>query len=394
MPGPWSRTLSSPPCSPTSTVLPGGLYLPALSSRLSTARPSRSGRPATTVESSSASNVTAGRLRWARATASPTSRSSCTSSTPDSGSSPRASSMTSVISALSSSVSARTSSSRRVRSSAGSSPPASRTSMFVRSDVTGVRSSCDASATSWRWAWTESSSARREPSSVSSIVLKRAAMRPTSSSPGTSMRRPRSSVCVMCSAAAVRSVTGWITRRLNRRANSAASSVPAKHSSASRIFSCVSVESTFRRLRANWIAPPGMATVSTRMCTPSDSVSRSERPDAAQRDRPVGAFDRDAEVALRLDEDVAGGGDDLHRTRRPARARRRLREAQARPDPEVARVAHALQLRGERLVDLPAQLVAQRDVRDDRDQHDRDADGARGQQRQPVAQRHHGSRST
>ena len=46
--------------------------------------------------------------------------------------------------------------------------------MFVRSDVTGVRSSCEASATSCRCA-------AIEPSSVSSIALKRAASSPTSS---------------------------------------------------------------------------------------------------------------------------------------------------------------------------------------------------------------------
>ncbi len=35
--------------------------------------------------------------------------------------------------------------------------------MFVRRLVIGVRSSCEASATSWRWARTDSSSASREP---------------------------------------------------------------------------------------------------------------------------------------------------------------------------------------------------------------------------------------
>ena len=44
-------------------------------------------------------------------------------------------------------------------------------------------------------------------------------------------------------------MTGWMTRRLKSRANSAASSVPAKHRSASRIFRRESVSSTLRRLR-------------------------------------------------------------------------------------------------------------------------------------------------
>ena len=42
--------------------------------------------------------------------------------------------------------------------------------MFVRTLVSGVRSSCEASATSWRWARVDSSSA-------ASIVLKLAASR-------------------------------------------------------------------------------------------------------------------------------------------------------------------------------------------------------------------------
>ena len=54
--------------------------------------------------------------------------------------------------------------------------PAS-TSMFVRTLVSGVRSSCDASATSWRCARVDSSSA-------ASIVLKLAASRLSSSLPG------------------------------------------------------------------------------------------------------------------------------------------------------------------------------------------------------------------
>ena len=140
----------------------------------------------------------------------------------------------------------------------------------VRSDVTGVRSSCEASATSWRWECTESSSARRERSSASSIALKRCAIWPTSSSLRTSMRRPRSSVCVMCSAAAVSSVTGWTTWRPKSRPKNAASSVPPAHSRMSTSCRRPSVASTLARLRASWIAPPsGNATVRTRRWTPS-----------------------------------------------------------------------------------------------------------------------------
>ena len=53
--------------------------------------------------------------------------------------------------------------------------------MFVRRLVSGVRSSCDASATSWRWA-------RFESSSPASIELKLVARRLSSSRPLTSMR--------------------------------------------------------------------------------------------------------------------------------------------------------------------------------------------------------------
>ena len=53
--------------------------------------------------------------------------------------------------------------------------------------VTGVRSSCEASATSRRCA------RLRAPAARSSIALKRCAIRPTSSSPRAPMRRPRSS---------------------------------------------------------------------------------------------------------------------------------------------------------------------------------------------------------
>ena len=71
--------------------------------------------------------------------------------------------------------------------------------MFVRRLVTGVRSSCEASATSWRCAWTEASSALIECSSASSIALKLVARRPISSSPTGSIRPLRSCVSATCS---------------------------------------------------------------------------------------------------------------------------------------------------------------------------------------------------
>ena len=56
--------------------------------------------------------------------------------------------------------------------------------MFVRRLVSGVRSSCEASFTSWRWE-------RMALSSESSIVLKVSASRLSSSRPSTGMRSPR-----------------------------------------------------------------------------------------------------------------------------------------------------------------------------------------------------------
>ena len=73
----------------------------------------------------------------------------------------------------------------------------SSSSTLARIEVSGVRSSCEASATSWRWA-------SREASSAPSIALNAAARRPGSSSAIGSMRWCRSPVAVTCSAVAVR----------------------------------------------------------------------------------------------------------------------------------------------------------------------------------------------
>ena len=80
--------------------------------------------------------------------------------------------------------------------------------MFVRRLVSGVRSSCEASATSWRWAATEASSAATERPRRSSIVLKLEARRLSSSAPESSMRALRSWVSATCSAASVSAAHG------------------------------------------------------------------------------------------------------------------------------------------------------------------------------------------
>src|SRR5438270_777017 len=66
MPGPWSRTRSSPPLSVTSTLDPGTLHLPAFSSRFQAARSSRSLEPVSVVGSRVASNARSGKRLRAR----------------------------------------------------------------------------------------------------------------------------------------------------------------------------------------------------------------------------------------------------------------------------------------------------------------------------------------
>ncbi len=87
-----------------------------------------------------------------------------------------------------------------------------RISMLVRRLVTGVRSSCEASATSWRWACTDASSARIECSRASSIALKLPASRPISSARAPPCRRP----VPRCAGR-----DPWFARRARRRGSAA-----------------------------------------------------------------------------------------------------------------------------------------------------------------------------
>ena len=64
MPGPWSRTITCPSRTATSTLPPGGLHLAALSSRFETARAIVFGTPCSSVGSSSVTNSTCGKSRW------------------------------------------------------------------------------------------------------------------------------------------------------------------------------------------------------------------------------------------------------------------------------------------------------------------------------------------
>ncbi len=182
MPGPWSRTLTVPSPTSTSTTSPGGLHLAALSSRFRH-RPVEPGRdaaherrPGRELEADGVGValgpldglgdehveadvvLLAGRLAVAREL--------------DDVADQRRHLLELAMDVL--------------LELARGSPPAAvagriSTSKFVRRLVSGVRSSWDASATSWRWAATDCSSA-------ASIVLKLAASRLSSSWPDTSMR--------------------------------------------------------------------------------------------------------------------------------------------------------------------------------------------------------------
>src|SRR5438552_5295774 len=90
-------------------------------------------------------------------------------------------------------------------------------SRLVRAEASGVRSSCEASATSWRWALTDLASA-------SSIVLKATANRPSSSERSSSVRSLGSPVAAIRSASSVRRLTG---RSVARETSSPTAAAPA-----------------------------------------------------------------------------------------------------------------------------------------------------------------------
>ena len=265
--------------------------------------------------------------------------------------------------------------------------------MFVRRLVTGVRSSCEASATSWRCG--DSSAA---PSSVEHRVEARRQPADLVVA-AASIRRPRSSV------ADVLGGLGQLGhRRDHRRENSAPErgrergAADASTSSSQR--SCASVASTPSRLRASWTAPPpGIGTVSTRTCSPAivrSSTWLSALPAAtalvARRHRDLGRRGVAGPSTA-----PSGSSTCTYGAAPPARggsAGRQNRSAVAQLGHRRRRAAPRARPGAERLVDLLAQLVAHHEVADDRAEHDGDADGAGGEQRQAAAQRHQPSRST
>ena len=187
MPGPSSSTVSTPSASRTVTVPPGGLHLAALSSRLVTARSRPAASPTTHQGSASTSKATPGRAaaypgrrpgrrprpgRPARRRGSAARRGPARRGRRSGWSAPR------------SGRGRRRAARRRAsggRPAAAPSAWASR-SRLVRSEVSGVRSSWPASATSWRCR-------SREAASAASIWLNAVASRAISSSPSTGSGR-------------------------------------------------------------------------------------------------------------------------------------------------------------------------------------------------------------
>ena len=240
----------------------------ALSTRLDTARPIRSGSPRTSVGSSSAVIVTRpAALRLARSVTALTTPSTRTSSSRASGLAPRASSTTSATRPVSWS-SSSTMSARSI--DALGLPAAGRASssvwMLARRLAIGVRSSWLASATSWRCASAERSSASR-------VVLKLRARRASSSSPFTSIRRVRSGSAVRLSVRCVKRVTGASAVRATTAPSAAASATPPTATSNSTTRIRLSWRSTSSSGRATCTAPPGDPTVSTRRWVPDTSMS-------------------------------------------------------------------------------------------------------------------------
>ena len=127
------------------------------------------------------------------------------------------------------------------------SPTRASTSMLVRRLVSGVRSSCPASATRRRcWA--------REEASAASIVLKDAASRPISSRRVTSMGTSRSRVAATCSAAPVSTATGRTAPREANQARTAASSTALPPIRSNRVRMSPRKASVSVRSRAIWRA--------------------------------------------------------------------------------------------------------------------------------------------
>ena len=204
------------------TTPSGGLHLAALSSRLVTARSRAAGSPITHHGSTWVSKCRLLARRRTRSTARSVTSARSTSSSASRVGSSRASSVRSPMRVVSSSIWNRTSSSSSAREASDSPPCRSAwvsRSRLVRSEVSGVRSSWPASATSWRCR-------SREADRAVSIALKARASRAISSLPSTSIGSSFS-VRAISSAASVSRRTGRRPLRATPQPASAAAITPA-----------------------------------------------------------------------------------------------------------------------------------------------------------------------
>ena len=144
----------------------------------------------------------------------------------------------------------------------------SMTSMLVRRLVSGVRSSWEASATSWRCSL-------RDTSSAPSMALKLVPSRSNSRPPLGSTRRERSPVARTSSASSVSRWTGRRAVRPTRRPRNAATATPA---AAMRKNTTCSQSSTWltsaTERAASTIRPSWVPTAMTRTGCPSARVSK------------------------------------------------------------------------------------------------------------------------
>ncbi len=261
-------------------------------------------------------------------------------------------------------------------------------------DVIGVRSSCEASATSWRWA-------AIEPSSVSSIALKcvgQLADLVLARRPRSGARGPRSAA--MWRAASVTRATGATTLRAASRPSSDGERDAAEHERAAGPAAAARAPSRSTRASGRAArAPPSRSgdgehahVRRRRRRRRRGTRSRRRRPPRARGRRPAAAprsrrrAGRDDCPCRRATSWMYGVGPP-----RAARAARRspaaagARSRAARPP---VGALHELRLLEQLVVDLRAQLAAHGAVGDRRDEHHRHGHRERGRHGHAAAQRH------
>ena len=380
MPGPWSRTETSPLRTLTSTVAPAGLHFAALSTRFVTARRIRERTPRTLDSVASTTTRTLGYRKRTASAASAAISSRRTSSIGSGASSSRARSMRSATSVESRSICATRSWSSCVRSSSSVGCPRSRSSRFVRRLVSGVRSSCDASATSWRCE-------RSDISSAASIPSKLRASRPSSSFARAPTRRVRSRVRVTSSTVSPRRATGASTARATSAPSAAATRTPASAISMRRTRVSASAPSTSSSGRERDAAAerrhvdahadvPRLGGRVERLPLPRRDLAHLGRDERGDRLAEVGADDT-ARGVDELAEDVLSPGYELRRSSERRAPVVRARTAQDRPGGL-----------GEGAVHLARELVLHDDVDRDRSADRGDRDGHRDERRHAKPEAH------